>query len=92
VERVHKRYNEKSRWSGARRDIWISNLAEAGQLEGLPEIRQGMGLDIRRFRWIIQPGNDLFLILNHGWEKDLDRRYVSVFDRGTAKLQYTFRF
>lgn len=45
-----------------------------------------------RFRWIIQPGNDLFLILNRGWEKDLERRYVSVFDRGTAKLQYTFRF
>ena len=49
VERVHKRYNEKSRWSGARRDIWISNLAEAGQLEGLPKIRQGMGLDIRPY-------------------------------------------
>ncbi|MDR0311052.1 MAG: hydrolase, partial [Acidobacteriota bacterium] len=45
-----------------------------------------------RFRWIIQPGSDLFLILNRGWEKSPDQRYVSVFDRGTAKLQYTFRF
>ena len=45
-----------------------------------------------RFRWIIQPGSDLFLILNRGWEKSLDHRYVSIYDRGTAKLQYTFRF
>jgi hypothetical protein len=46
-----------------------------------------------RFRWIIQPGSDLFLILNRGWYKDPDdRRYVSTFDQGTAKLQYTFRF
>jgi len=45
-----------------------------------------------RFRWIIQPGSDLFLILNRGWEKSLDHRYISVYDQGTAKLQYTFRF
>jgi hypothetical protein len=49
IERVHKRQNEKSRWAGARRDIWISNLAEAGRLEGLPKIRQGLGLDIRPY-------------------------------------------
>jgi hypothetical protein len=40
----------------------------------------------------MQPGNDLFLILNRGWEKDLEHRYASVFDHGTAKLQYNFRF
>jgi hypothetical protein len=45
-----------------------------------------------RFRWILQPGNDLFLVLNRGWERTLDRRYISSFDRGTVKLQYTFRF
>ena len=59
IERVHKRYNETSRWSGARRDIWISNLAEAGRLEGLPQIRQGMGLDIRPYGLITRrEGND----------------------------------
>ncbi len=45
-----------------------------------------------RFRWILKPGNDLFLVLNRGWERTLDHDYVSLFDRGTIKLQYTFRF
>jgi hypothetical protein len=49
VQRVIKRNNETNRWSGARRDIWLYNLAEAGQLEGLPDVRQGVGLDIRPY-------------------------------------------
>ncbi len=45
-----------------------------------------------RFRWIIKPGNDLFLVLNRGWYRDpTDNRFVPVFDKGSAKLQYTFR-
>jgi len=63
IERVIKRYNETNRWSGARRDIWLSNLAEAGQLEGLPNVRQGMGLDIRPYGLTLRKeGND--------WEVD----------------------
>jgi len=46
-----------------------------------------------RFRWILQPGNDLFLILNRGWLRTLDgSRFEPLFDRASAKLQYTFRF
>jgi hypothetical protein len=45
-----------------------------------------------RFRWILQPGNDLFVVLNRGWYRSLDREYLSIFDRGTVKLTYTFRF
>jgi len=46
-----------------------------------------------RFRWIVQPGNDLFLVLNRGWFRTLDDdRFEPSFDRGSAKLQYTFRF
>ena len=46
-----------------------------------------------RFRWILQPGNDLFLVLNRGWYRALDdSRFEPSFDRGSAKLQYTFRF
>ena len=46
-----------------------------------------------RFRWILQPGNDLFLVLNRGWYRTLDdQRFEPSFDRGSAKLQYTFRF
>jgi uncharacterized protein DUF5916/cellulose/xylan binding protein with CBM9 domain len=46
-----------------------------------------------RMRWILQPGNDLFLVLNRGWEKSLlEDRFQPVFDRGSVKLQYTLRF
>ena len=45
-----------------------------------------------RFRWILKPGNDLFLVINRGWVRDLDGGYQSTFDRSSSKLQYTFRF
>jgi hypothetical protein len=54
IQRTIKRNNETNRWSGARRDIWISNLAEAGQLEGIPNVRQGMGLDIRPYGLVVR--------------------------------------
>ena len=44
-----------------------------------------------RFRWILEPGNDLFLVVNRGWFRDLQGRYLPRFDRGSAKLQYTIR-
>lgn len=49
VERRIKRLNETDRWAAARRDAWISNLAEAGRLEGIEDIRQGRGFDIRPY-------------------------------------------
>jgi hypothetical protein len=43
-----------------------------------------------RFRWILKPGNDLFVVIHRGWE-DIDDRLRPAFDRGTVKFQYTFR-
>jgi len=55
IERDIKRYNETNRcMSGARQNIWLTNLAEAGQLEGLPDVRQGMGLDIRPYGLVVR--------------------------------------
>src|SRR3954468_22317852 len=46
-----------------------------------------------RFRWILQPGNDLFVIVNRGWRRALDGNgFEPIFDRASAKLQYTVRF
>jgi len=45
-----------------------------------------------RFRWILKPGNDLFLVLNRGWFRDFTGTYSTSFNRESAKLQYTFRF
>jgi hypothetical protein len=44
-----------------------------------------------RFRWILKPGNDLFLVINRGWLRDFTDRYIRQYDRASAKLQYTFR-
>jgi hypothetical protein len=47
VERQIKRRQEINRWTAARQNIWIGNLAEAGSLEGLEGVQQGRGLDLR---------------------------------------------
>ncbi|MGE5358469.1 MAG: hypothetical protein ACM3NQ_05575, partial [Bacteroidales bacterium] len=45
-----------------------------------------------RFRWILKPGSDFFLVLNRGWyHRELDGRYLPYFDKGSVKLQYTIR-
>jgi len=68
VERRIKRANETDRWAAPRQDVWISNLSEAGRLEGLVDVRQGRGLDIRPYVSAgsengdgqFQPGLDVF--------------------------------
>ncbi len=68
VERQIKRRQERDRWASPRRDVWISNLAAAGQLSPLDGLRQGIGLDIRPFlsageensRGKLKPGLDVF--------------------------------
>ena len=49
VERHLKRRQEVNRWASARRDVWFTNLAEAGRLEGITDIRRGLGLDVRPY-------------------------------------------
>jgi hypothetical protein len=49
VQRYVARRQETDRWTAARRDVWISNLSEAGLLEGLSGARQGRGLDVRPY-------------------------------------------
>ena len=45
-----------------------------------------------RLRWIMKPGNELYLVLNHSWEENaLDRFEASQTDV-RAKVNYTFRF
>jgi hypothetical protein len=45
-----------------------------------------------RFRWILKPGNDLFVVIKRGCVQNLDGRFDSIFDRPSSKLQYTSRF
>jgi hypothetical protein len=44
-----------------------------------------------RLRWILKPGNDLFVVLQRGWFKRDGGAYLPQFESGSAKLQYTIR-
>src|SRR5262249_40041638 len=44
-----------------------------------------------RLRWTLKPGNDIFVSVGRGWFRRLEGDYLPSFDRGSAKLQYTFR-
>jgi len=47
-----------------------------------------------RLRWILKPGNDLFLVFNQGWEQQPvgGFNFRKAGTRLTGKVQYTFRF
>ena len=46
-----------------------------------------------RFRWILTPGNDLYVVYNHNWLDDPVRDRFSTLDRRAAsKFLYTYRF
>ena len=47
-----------------------------------------------RYRWILQPGNDIYVVYNHNWLDDPLRpnRFRSLDNRLSSKLLYTYRF
>jgi hypothetical protein len=45
-----------------------------------------------RLRWIVTPGNELFFVVNQGWEQNSLDRFEAVQTNVRAKLNYTFRF
>ena len=45
-----------------------------------------------RLRWILKPGNEFFVVLNHGWQENELDRFESAQTRFRVKLNYTFRF
>lgn len=50
IERTVRRNNEVSRWSGARREVDVEDLAAAGMIEGFEgDLNQGLGLTIKPF-------------------------------------------
>ncbi len=45
-----------------------------------------------RVRWILRPGNEVFLVFNQGWLRRPDGSFRSASTGLAGKLQYTFRF
>ena len=46
-----------------------------------------------RFRWILKPGNDLYIVYTQNWRDDLDlNRFSTLNRRAATKVLYTHRF
>lgn len=46
-----------------------------------------------RFRWILTPGNDFYIVYNHNWLDDPVRdRFATLDRRASSKILYTYRF
>ncbi|HSW40593.1 MAG TPA: sugar-binding protein [Acidobacteriota bacterium] len=45
-----------------------------------------------RLRWILHPGNEFFVVLNHSWQEDNFNRFEANQTRFRVKMNYTFRF
>jgi hypothetical protein len=46
-----------------------------------------------RFRWIVAPGNDIYLVYTHNWlEEPLLDRFATLDRRAASKILYTYRF
>ena len=46
-----------------------------------------------RFRWIIRPGNDLYVVYTHNWLDDpVANRFSTLDKRFSTKALYTYRF
>jgi hypothetical protein len=57
-------------------------------------VSRGLGWQ-SRFRWIVRPGNDVFLVYTHNWiddHLDPNQRFRTLDRRGAAKVVYTKRF
>lgn len=53
-------------------------------------VSEVLGLN-SRFRWIVEPGNEVFLVYNHNWQGS-DGRLRPISREGRIKVRYTYRF
>ena len=77
-------------WS-ARADVGITPNITINNFLQYDDVSRVAGLNTR-FRWILKPGNDLFVVVNLGRLHDEFDRWISAYERLTSKLQYTWRF
>lgn len=56
-------------------------------------VSHGLGWQ-SRYRWIVRPGNDIFVVYTHNWIESADpsQRFLTLDRRGAAKVVYTRRF
>ncbi|MCK4872722.1 MAG: carbohydrate binding family 9 domain-containing protein [Phycisphaerales bacterium] len=67
VERVIRRTNERDRWASPSRDRGIESVADAGVLEDIGDIEQGVGLDFKPY-----------LLGSYGFDHSTDRDDMEI--------------
>jgi len=82
-------YRMSSGWDAS---PWVS-LSGNVQYDDVSDL---LGL-FAKLRWIVRPGNDVFLVYSHNWERSytddvLDRRFNTISRGASMKVNYTYRF
>ena len=77
----------------ARADYAFTPLLTLSNFVQFDNESRNLGLQTR-LRWILKPGNDIFLVFNQGWLQDQRGgfSYRATNTRFTGKVQYTLRF
>jgi hypothetical protein len=86
-----KEGNFKARLFGYRFDYAFTPLISLSSLVQYDSDSQNIGLQ-SRLRWILKPGNEFFIVVNHAWQEDLFDRFINYQTKARVKLNYTFRF
>ncbi len=76
---------------GYRLDYSFTPLISLSSLVQYDSDSGNIGLQ-SRLRWILKPGNEIFVVVNHAWQEDRFDRFVTGQTSARVKLNYTFRF
>ena len=77
-------------WPGALEVNFTPNLGWSNLVQYDSDSRE-LGFQ-SRLRWRVRPGSDVFVVFNRGWVHEEDGVFRPYFDRGSAKVQHTFRW
>lgn len=81
----------RTRLALLRLDYSFSPLTNLSSFVQYDTESQNIGLQ-SRLRWIVRPGNEVFFVVNHGWQRDIFNRFAAIAMDVRAKINYTFRF
>ncbi len=93
AQRFIRRVNESSRWAAINNSRGVASLADAGVIEGLVGLHQGIGLDVKPFvtattsgdgshyadSTVVEPGVDIF------WKPDPSLTFVATVNTDFAE-------
>ncbi|MCB9848201.1 MAG: carbohydrate binding family 9 domain-containing protein [Phycisphaeraceae bacterium] len=93
AERYIRRTNEDIRWAAISNSRGVASLADAGVIEGLEGLKQGLGVDVKPFvtvstrgdgshyaqKTLVEPGVDIF------WKPDPSLTFVATFNTDFAE-------